>query len=178
MDLNALRHVSFADMVSAPPILERFFDKHGSKLTTLRLDSDIGAAVNAFESCTQLATLSIDCVSGIHTHDTIELFSFKTQHARLSKMLLVYPHYLRLFLSKDEELKWDAFFQQFDQDTFLGLRELQVSWCVWPLNERDIANSVWVLRSEMLLSRGINLLDKTGKRWIPRLKLKGNGARK
>jgi hypothetical protein len=55
-------------MVSAPPILERFFDKHGSKLTTLLLDSDISAAVNAFKSCTQLATLSIDCVSGIHVN--------------------------------------------------------------------------------------------------------------
>jgi hypothetical protein len=43
---------------------------------------------------------------------------------------------------------------------------------------RDIAKSVWVSRAEMLLSRGINLLDKTGKRWIPRLELAGSGARK
>jgi hypothetical protein len=43
---------------------------------------------------------------------------------------------------------------------------------------REIAKSVWVPRAEMLLSKGINLLDKTGKRWIPRLKLKGAGVRK
>ncbi|KAJ7259677.1 hypothetical protein C8J57DRAFT_1338947 [Mycena rebaudengoi] len=179
MDLDALWHLSVANI--APEhidVLESLFQKHGRKLTTLRLSSNISAAVNIFSSCPELATLSIDCGSEIHDRNTIELFSFKTQHLHLAKILITYPGYLIHQISKDHEPRWDSFFQEFDKDTFPGLREIQVSWCVWPLNEREIAKSVWVPRAEMLLSRGINLLDKTGKRWIPRLKLKGVGVRK
>ncbi|KAJ7259766.1 hypothetical protein C8J57DRAFT_1515131 [Mycena rebaudengoi] len=67
---------------------------------------------------------------------------------RLVKMVLVSAPHVIFFYPRTTNL---------NQDTFPGLGEM------WPLNERDIAKSVWVPRAEMLLLRGINLLDKTGK---------------
>ncbi|KAJ6500839.1 hypothetical protein C8R45DRAFT_1071358 [Mycena sanguinolenta] len=87
---------------------------------------------------------------------------------------------------KDWIAKWDGFFVKFEPERLPNLREIEVKCCVWPTNEcgvpcspyvslivdrRDISKSCWVRWAEMLLSRGINLTDKTGTRWRPRLKV-------
>ncbi|KAJ6500857.1 hypothetical protein C8R45DRAFT_925356 [Mycena sanguinolenta] len=66
---------------------------------------------------------------------------------------------------------WEKFFSHFQPKYLPNLREIEVQCCVWPTNERDIPKSYWVRWAEILLQYEINLTDKTGTKWRPRLKV-------
>ncbi|KAJ7213380.1 hypothetical protein GGX14DRAFT_445037, partial [Mycena pura] len=68
---------------------------------------------------------------------------------------------------------WERFLGFFTATATPSLREIQFTSVLWPINEREIARSIWVRAAERLLEHNIHLSDYEGKRWRPRLKLKG-----
>ncbi|KAJ7819085.1 hypothetical protein B0H14DRAFT_3876821 [Mycena olivaceomarginata] len=75
-------------------------------------------------------------------------------------------------IPKDDMAGWEHFFIGFKPTSFSNLREMEVKFCVLPTSEREIEKSCWVRWAEMLLKRNINLTDKNGVKWRPRLKVK------
>ncbi|KAJ6515265.1 hypothetical protein C8R45DRAFT_955868 [Mycena sanguinolenta] len=73
---------------------------------------------------------------------------------------------------KDRIAQWDDFFSKFEPKCLPNLREIGFNCCMWPTTERDISKSYWVRWAEILLKRGINLTDKNGTKWRPRLKVR------
>ncbi|KAJ6620144.1 hypothetical protein B0H10DRAFT_2022936 [Mycena sp. CBHHK59/15] len=177
MNLGALRRFSFSSFLMKAtelPALRGFFARHGSQLVDLRLDCEFLDHVDVFGLCNQIRTLTLDTPLDI----TITTGSFvrKTRHTRLKKLITVHQGYLMTpaKLNTKLETQWTLLFETLSQRTFPALREVQVSRCVWPLNEHGISKSIWVRRAEMLLAKGINLTDEAGQHWIPRLK--GGGS--
>ncbi|KAJ7237711.1 hypothetical protein B0H12DRAFT_1057149 [Mycena haematopus] len=86
--------------------------------------------------------------------------------------------------------QWELFFLKFDPKNLPNLHEIEAKCCAWPTNEwalfynyfaswslflfsqTDIPKNCWVRWAEILLKRGINLTDKTGTKWRPRLQVK------
>ncbi|KAF7359035.1 F-box domain-containing protein [Mycena sanguinolenta] len=76
-----------------------------------------------------------------------------------------------LLRDKDHVAAWEKFFRHLQPKRLPNLHEIEVKCCVWPTNERDIPKNHWVRWAEILLECGINLTDKTGTKWRPRLKV-------
>ncbi|KAJ7878515.1 hypothetical protein B0H14DRAFT_2711342 [Mycena olivaceomarginata] len=128
----------------------------------------LGAQV--FELCPNLCSLSIFGYDAPNA----ESFDPPRTFTTLVKIVFDVPDYWGTTknLSKDEVVKWERFFVEFEPDNFPGVREITAHSCVWPTKERDIAKSPWVRWAEMMLERNINLLDTAGTKWRPRLKIK------
>ncbi|KAJ7878518.1 hypothetical protein B0H14DRAFT_2711359 [Mycena olivaceomarginata] len=70
-------------------------------------------------------------------------------------------------MSKMEIAEWERFFTEFDPVSFPNLREMKVEYCEWPTTE-----VVGRGGGEMMMKRNINLVNRNGTKWRPRLKVK------
>ncbi|KAJ7896786.1 hypothetical protein B0H14DRAFT_2678734 [Mycena olivaceomarginata] len=169
MKLQSLRRLVLSSDGSGS---ETLLKAHGPKLTDLNISGrtfeTLGAQV--FELCPNIRSLSI---LGYDAPD-VESFDPPTTFTTLVKLIFNVPDYWGTTknLSKDEVVKWERFFVEFEPDNFPSVREITAHSCVWPTKERDIAKSPWVRWAEMMLERNINLLDTAGTKWRPRLKIK------
>ncbi|KAJ7896782.1 hypothetical protein B0H14DRAFT_2678709 [Mycena olivaceomarginata] len=168
MKLQSLRRLALSGDGSGP---ETLLKAHGPKLTDLNISGrnfeTLGAQV--FELCPNLCSLSI------FGYDAPNAESFDPPRTFTTLVKIVFDvadYWGTRNLSKDEIVKWERFFVEFEPDNFPGVREITAHSCVWPTKERDIAKSPWVRWAEMMLERNINLLDTAGAKWRPRLKVK------
>ncbi|KAJ6500838.1 hypothetical protein C8R45DRAFT_863665 [Mycena sanguinolenta] len=170
MKLDSLQRVMLSPYDENP---QTFLKVHGPKLTEIDLPfmKLQTLSVKIFELCPNLRSVtfsgrdwSMDDPPAVHDLDS----------PRAVPSLVKIAFHLSKLGAKDKDwiAKWDGFFVEFEPKRLPNLREIEVKCCVWPTNERDISKSCWVRWAEMLLSRGINLTDKTGTRWRPRLKVR------
>ncbi|KAJ7061458.1 hypothetical protein C8F01DRAFT_1286056 [Mycena amicta] len=152
-----------------------FFWMHGGKLRELELTMPelVALPKNIFAQCPRLETL---CVSWPAAADVRDL-ALPNGTLRPPQ---VYPSLVKLRLnprigSKVKSVSpWYGFFDDFAQHVSLllpNLKEIEMAYCVWPINERDIQKSGWVRWAEMLLDEKVQLVDKQGKGWRRRLTL-------
>ncbi|KAJ7896788.1 hypothetical protein B0H14DRAFT_2678749 [Mycena olivaceomarginata] len=169
MKLQSLRRLALSGDGSGS---ETLLKAHGPKLTDLNISGrnfeTLGTQV--FELCPNLCSLSIFGYDAPNA----ESFDPPRTFTTLVKIVFDVPDYWGTTknLSKDEVVKWERSFVEFEPDNFPGVREITAHSCVWPTKERDIAKSPWVRWAEMMLERNINLLDTAGTKWRPRLKIK------
>ncbi|KAJ7223495.1 hypothetical protein GGX14DRAFT_427694 [Mycena pura] len=129
---------------------EKFLRVHGSKLSELEIPISCVKTfgVNVLDLCPNVCTLSL---------------SWSSNDAPLWE--------------KDARTRCQQSIATLPQESLPNLREVRVSAFRWPTSERDIAKDHWVRTAENLLTRGINLTDRTGKKWRPRLKARGRSSK-
>ncbi|KAF7335267.1 F-box domain-containing protein [Mycena sanguinolenta] len=165
---------------------ETFLKAHGPKLTEIVVPYT-KLKVKIFELCPNLhsVTLSHMRMGDIPVVDDLDppqtfpplvkiilSQNYWTRHALICYAIHVSTEIFSCSSNKDWIAEWDDFFVKFEPERLPNLREIEFNSCVWPTTERDISKSCWVRWAEILLKRGINLTDKTGTRWRPRLKVK------
>ncbi|KAJ7747006.1 hypothetical protein B0H16DRAFT_1421400 [Mycena metata] len=156
MNLPSLRTLRLGNYDSE---MNDFLRVHGSKLTEVVILCDIldNLDINIFEVCPNLALITIPIDQEIFVRAKFHAsgnLSNDTQSKALNP---------KHFSSK----KTTGWFKP----RFPNLREIQIDYCDWPTNERDINKSYWVRWADMLLKHNIDLTDKNGKKWRPRLKV-------
>ncbi|KAJ7765715.1 hypothetical protein B0H16DRAFT_1883141 [Mycena metata] len=171
MSLPSLRTLRLYDYDSE---MDGFLRVHGSKLTEVLVPSHFlnNLEMNLFEVCPNLTLITIvmntDIASARKALNPKQFSSRKTIGCSLQKI-----QFKTSFWSshnKDYLAAWETTFTAF-KPQFPDLREIQIDNCRWPTNERQITKSDWVRWAEMLLEHNINLTDKDGRRWRPRLKV-------
>ncbi|KAF7340242.1 hypothetical protein MVEN_01942900 [Mycena venus] len=167
-ELPALRRIYFYRDVA--PSAQRFFERHGTKLTEAMIVAEDPGEINVLDACPTLPGLicGIDETKGENTLPSVDLFSPSEPHLHLSRLVLDVCVY-----SRKEEKALGEFFDSIDTALFPALREIQVSELYWPITEREISKSLWVQWAERLLTRNIKLIDMDEKHWTPRLKKGG-----
>ncbi|KAJ7694487.1 hypothetical protein B0H14DRAFT_3043906 [Mycena olivaceomarginata] len=148
---------------------ETLLRSHGSKLTELYV-SHATLRTKILEFCPNLRTLSI---SG---YGRPEAVSFSLPEPVTSLVEIVFEASQSRkdshMYGKMEIAEWERFFTEFDPVSFPNLREMKVEYCEWPTTEREIAKSSWARWGEMMMKRNINLVNRNGTKWRPRLKVK------
>ncbi|KAJ7896790.1 hypothetical protein B0H14DRAFT_2678766 [Mycena olivaceomarginata] len=165
MKLPYLRRVVIS---GGPESAETLLRSHGSKLTELYV-SHATIRTKILEFCPNLRTLSI---SG---YGRPEAVSFSLPEPVTSLVEIVFEASQSRkdsHMSKMEIAEWERFFTEFDPVSFPNLREMKVEYCEWPTTEREIAKSSWARWGEMMMKRNINLVNRNGTKWRPRLKVK------
>ncbi|KAJ7747015.1 hypothetical protein B0H16DRAFT_1852008 [Mycena metata] len=169
MNLPSLRTLRLGNYDSG---MNDFLRVHGSKLTEVVILCDIldNLDVNIFEVCPNLALITIPIDHEIFSKalNPKHFSSKKTTGCSLQK--IEFKIFSWTYRTKEDIAAWEAAFAGF-KPRFPNLREIQIDYCDWPTNERDINKSYWVRWAEMLLKHKINLTDKNGKKWRPRLKV-------
>ncbi|KAJ7667033.1 hypothetical protein B0H17DRAFT_1184307 [Mycena rosella] len=147
---------------------------HGSKLQQLEVERATISAQSVLTLCPNITTLTCRVEErdkydfGRSTLDT------GFAHPFLGK--LVVKKYTTQ--GKANEKEWEAFFLSVDSKHLPALREVCVPDLEWPTTEHGISKNVWVKGAEMLLERGIKLIDGEGVEWRPRLKsARGKGKK-
>ncbi|KAJ7184575.1 hypothetical protein C8R46DRAFT_463493 [Mycena filopes] len=173
MDLPSLRTLHWGDH-DAP--MEHFLRAHGNKLTNIIVSYDAldWLNINVFEVCPNLSSITIP----LDTVTTVQKKSnpLNPKHFSSPKTAACVLEKIRFQTSywsgknKDNIAAWDTAFAEF-QPQFPNLQEIRMDPCAWPTNERDIGKSYWVRWAGILLNHNINLVDKDGKKWRPRLKV-------
>ncbi|KAJ7041956.1 hypothetical protein C8F04DRAFT_111875 [Mycena alexandri] len=168
MKLDSLRCVALTNTVLAP---EKFLMMHGHKLTELDLPylTVPKLGISIFEMCPNLVFVSFFGYPSSGDPPEADDFYAPQAMPSLTKIVFNMSYWTR---NKEHFAGWEEFITNFDdEDSFPNLREIQFKCCTWPTTERDIGKSFWVRWAEMLLERNINLTDKAGKNWRPRLKV-------
>ncbi|KAK7014212.1 F-box domain-containing protein [Favolaschia claudopus] len=167
MKLSSLKRAVLGDRYHAN--VETFLQTHGPKLSVICIShgtfSVIG--VKLFDLCPNMALLTL--------WSRFEIFapSFKNLHpSRKVPSLLKIAFDGEYNLGKVKDSEWDIFFANFKPQYLAGLRELQFKCLKWPTTERDIAKCSWVRWAEIMLAHGVHLIDSSGTKWRPRLKVK------
>ncbi|KAJ7213529.1 hypothetical protein GGX14DRAFT_696834 [Mycena pura] len=155
---------------------EIFLLLHGSKLS--ELDIPISCvkefSVNVLDLCPNVCTLSLSWSNNAFLDE--KTFLSRTPAALLTKMRMrMFSDYD--FWEKDALTRCQHSIATLPQISLPNLREVRVSAFCWPTSERDIAKDRWVRTAESLLARGVNLTDVTGKKWRPRLKVRGRSSK-
>ncbi|KAJ7119120.1 hypothetical protein C8R44DRAFT_737946 [Mycena epipterygia] len=162
MKLPSLRCARLSEDVRHP---KTFLKTHGNKLIELevRYVTKDQSEFKLFEVCPNLSVLLLN--------DPPHPDHFRSPQTApfLEKITFGLRYWYR---SKEQLEQWDTFFSAFDPKCFPRLREIEVKCCEWPTNEREIGKSCWVRWAEHLLKDNINLTDKHGKKWRPRLKVR------
>ncbi|KAJ7207488.1 hypothetical protein GGX14DRAFT_455578 [Mycena pura] len=177
MKLASLRHVALVCDIKA----DKFMQVHGGRLRQLEMSSSSvnNLSVSILDLCPNLSSIALNCElyyftsggamsvkEGIPDRDT---FRSRKPAASLVEIKLL----RRDIRKKDSLAKWEQFLLTFPHTSIPNLREVQITCFEWPTSEREISKSCWVRATERLAERNIALVDKTGKRWRPRLKLRG-----
>ncbi|KAJ7719979.1 hypothetical protein B0H14DRAFT_3009367 [Mycena olivaceomarginata] len=168
-ELPALRRVYFH--ASIAPTVKRFFERHGGKLTEVRLGAHDPGEVNVLDACPTLPRLicgsygNFGKPSEAKSLPSVELLTPSKPHLHLTKLILD-----AYFADHRKEKTMGPFLGSLDTALLPALREIQVPILRWPTTEREISKSPWIQCAEKLLSRGIALQDANGKHWTPRLK--------
>ncbi|KAJ7694481.1 hypothetical protein B0H14DRAFT_3043875 [Mycena olivaceomarginata] len=144
---------------------------HGSKLTKLCI-SHATLRTKILEFCPNLRPLSI-----FPGHVPPEAVSFGLPEPVTSLVEIVFAasHSRKdSLMGKMEIAEWEWFFTEFDPISFPNLTQAAcpVEYCEWPMTEREIAKSGWARWGEMMIKRNINLVNRNGTKWRPRLKAK------
>ncbi|KAJ7801057.1 hypothetical protein B0H14DRAFT_3490038 [Mycena olivaceomarginata] len=126
-------------------------------------------SVNIFELCPNLRSITPFGHASSHNPPTPDYFYSPRAVPSLLKIKFDVPHWTR---DKYRLAAWDRFFLEFKPKSLPNLHEIEFKCCEWPASERDIAKSCWVRWAEVLLKRNINLTDRNGTKWRPRLKVK------
>ncbi|KAJ7684349.1 hypothetical protein DFH06DRAFT_4863 [Mycena polygramma] len=178
MTLSSLRRLLVHSFSSEA---EPFLQEHGSKLIELDVTCEVlsDLHINIFELCPNLNLISIRPRSRSFKNsldiDANHFSSDKTAHCSLTKVRIQLTGYWNGL--KEDIALFDTFFSAFEDKCLPNLREIEFGSCQWPTTEREISKSCWVRWAELLLESGIDLTDKSGKKWRPRLKAQQVGRR-
>ncbi|KAJ7490955.1 hypothetical protein FB451DRAFT_1552517 [Mycena latifolia] len=168
MKLPALRRLFLsADII----LVTEFLQAHGRKLMELQIRPRTVETItaNLFELCPNLNRVTI-LFSYSDTPPVPDIFS-SPQTARCSVQKIRFS--LRIWSGdKGDVAKWGAFFTGFEPTHLPNLHEIEFPCFEWPTSERNIAKSYWVRWAENLLKHNINLTDRNGMKWRPRLKVR------
>ncbi|KAJ7207498.1 hypothetical protein GGX14DRAFT_698178 [Mycena pura] len=167
MKLASLRSAAFLCHVRS----EGFLQTHGHRLNELEITivSVNLLSVCIFALCPNLSHITVLSASSYDTAPPNEAkFLSRNPAASLGRIDFIVP----LQTKKDILTRWEEFFATFSHESFPNLREISIDCFRWPTNEREIAKSPWVRVAEKLLKEDMHLMDKTGKKWRSRLKMK------
>ncbi|KAJ7490978.1 hypothetical protein FB451DRAFT_1079765 [Mycena latifolia] len=160
-------------------------ETHGSKFIELHIwdhavQSLNGKSGKIFELCSNLKTIFLECDDA--PPEPWEFDPSRRRSTRIQTASSLVTMHINLNINqkawrpykarKNSLNSWGTFFNLFEPERFPRLREIHVSCCEWPTNEREIGKSRWVQWAERLLEHNINLIDGSGKKWRPRLKVK------
>ncbi|KAF8151960.1 hypothetical protein K438DRAFT_1864839 [Mycena galopus ATCC 62051] len=154
-ELPSLRRVYFYGSVGQAS--DRFFERHGSKLTEAMLMAGHPQDVNVLNACPTLPRLI--CADNTESLPSVDLVSPSKPHLHLTSLVLDVSVY-----SRKEEKAMGEFFNALDPALLPALREIQVTRFT---GRRPKPLGQW---AEKLLSVDIKLTDIYGKHWTPRLK--------
>ncbi|KAJ7207549.1 hypothetical protein GGX14DRAFT_455696 [Mycena pura] len=175
MKLTSLQHVALFCDVKA----DKFLQVHGRCLRELEmLSSSVNnLSVSILDICPNLSSIALSCDPYCTSWGLMSKEVIPDQNTFLSRKpaaSLVEIKLLRQEIRKKDSLaNWEQFLMTFSHASIPNLREIQVTCFEWPTSEREIFKSCWVRAAERLAERNIALADKTGKRWRPRLKVRG-----
>ncbi|KAJ7052201.1 hypothetical protein C8F01DRAFT_625317 [Mycena amicta] len=150
--------------------VQALLEAHGTKLEKLSLSINAltGVTGKVLDLCPGLTTLSIE--AGYHSPPSQDVFTAQAPHTSITKLVLDVDFWFST--TKKDTAQWEKFLIQFNPHHSLpNLREICFTSCEWPRTERDIVKSCWVRWSEILLNLNIDLVDNSGQKWRPRLKL-------
>ncbi|KAJ6515264.1 hypothetical protein C8R45DRAFT_955864 [Mycena sanguinolenta] len=147
---------------------EVFLKAHGPKLTEILVPYYTKLKVKMFKLCPNLRSVTLDRMQ----MGDIPLVDDLDPAQALPSLVKITLNQNYWTSDKNRIAQWDAFFVKFEPKRLPNLREIEFNCCVWPTTERDISKSYWVRWAEILLKRGINLTDKNGTKWRPRLKVR------
>ncbi|KAJ7213485.1 hypothetical protein GGX14DRAFT_542367 [Mycena pura] len=154
---------------------ENFLRLHGNKLSELEIPiscvKEFG--VNVLDLCPNVCTLSLLWRGNDFLDE--KTFLSLTPAASLTKMRMLL--FSDDFWEKDARTRCQQSIATLPQKSLPNLREVWVSAFRWPTSERDIAKDHWVRIAESLLERSVDLTDRTGKKWRPRLKARGRSSK-
>ncbi|KAF7359036.1 F-box domain-containing protein [Mycena sanguinolenta] len=155
--------------------IKPFLKAHGPKLIELHISFNNlrnlkTQTAKILDLCPNLGSLSLVAMANSPMGDVPIADDLYSGQAVPSLVKITVSTYFRS-RDKDHVAAWEKFFPQLQPIRLLNLREIEVTCCVWPTNERDIPKSHWVRWAEILLQRGINLTDKNGTKWRPRLQV-------
>ncbi|KAF7296309.1 F-box domain-containing protein [Mycena chlorophos] len=152
-----------------PSTIQKLLEAHGTKLTDLSLQEAILAHVHPLDHCPNLQHLSIIPGDDFLAPAAIIVRPKKSVPSLVKVTIdtLDWPSGL-----KKAKISWAEFLDNLDlREKLPNVRELVFSCFTWPTTERDIARSHWVEWAEKLMEVKIDLVDKEGKKWRPRLKV-------
>ncbi|KAJ7207550.1 hypothetical protein GGX14DRAFT_455707 [Mycena pura] len=168
-ELTSLRHVALFCDIKA----DKFLQVHGRCLRELEMPSSSvnNLSVSILDICPNLSSITLSCNPswGREVIPGQDTFLSRKPAASLVEIKLLRQE----FRKKDSFAEWEQFLVTFPHTSSPNLREIQITCFEWPTNEREISKSCWVRAAERLAERNIALADKTGKRWRPRLKVRG-----
>ncbi|KAJ7107211.1 hypothetical protein C8R43DRAFT_1243704 [Mycena crocata] len=169
LSLKKLESLKSLVLVHVSTDCTRFFRVHGTKFTGLDVPYSITKLLKAsiFSLCPNVTCLSV-FFDPVGDHPDAAYFS-SPQACSLAKLRFNLSYWSK---PKPNSEQWEISFTAFQPTGFPDLHEIQVTGCQWPTTEREIAKSHWVRWAELQLKRNINLTDKDGKPWRPRLKVK------
>ncbi|KAJ7060130.1 hypothetical protein C8F01DRAFT_1144090 [Mycena amicta] len=153
---------------------------HGPKLLKLDLLQKIlsGLNVSVLDLCPNLVSLIIrnsHVVDGIHHNDALQASANivpSSPHSRLQTISV--PWKCRSMAKPKNYNSWELLFAKFDRSLLPSLQEIR-SLCLdqWPTDEHAITKDAYIPWAELLLRRNLHLTDRDGRRWRPRLRVKG-----
>ncbi|KAJ7052238.1 hypothetical protein C8F01DRAFT_1033432 [Mycena amicta] len=76
-------------------------------------------------------------------------------------------------VSRKETPAWAQYLTDLPLDSMPILTQILLPGMEWPTTQRDITKSPWVRAAEELLKSNVSMVDSTGKKWRPRLKVRG-----
>ncbi|KAJ7213481.1 hypothetical protein GGX14DRAFT_445239 [Mycena pura] len=164
INLESLRIVSF----SQPLFDNQFFEAHGSKLSELEIVFHPAHELNngiLLDLCPHLTSFTLCYYQELDTPPENILLS------RKPAISLAKVTFRTFSMDKDMLASWEQFFMSLSLTSVPSLREIHVPCFEWPTTEREIAKSYWVRCAETFQTRNIDLIDRNGKKWRPRLKV-------
>ncbi|KAJ7142137.1 hypothetical protein C8R43DRAFT_1016426 [Mycena crocata] len=169
MKLFSLRRLSLSLEVEAPI---HFLQTHGFRLVELDIPYRTVETLKVntiFDVCPSLRFISLAFYTAF---DKPPVACYFSQPAPALEKIRFDAMHWHKSSRKEATAGWEAFFADLALAPLPGLREIQVKCCQWPTTQRDIVKSCWVRWAENLLKHSINLTDRNGIKWRPRLKIK------
>ncbi|KAJ7048339.1 hypothetical protein C8F01DRAFT_1192078 [Mycena amicta] len=153
---------------------------HGPKLLKLDLLQKIldGLNVSVLDLCPNLVSLIIRnsyVVYASYQKDALEAPANIVPSSPHSCLQTISVDWKCRSMSKPKHYhSWELLFATFDRSLLPSLQEIS-SLCLeqWPINEHAITTNTYIPWAELLLRRNLHLTDRDGRRWRPRLRVKG-----
>ncbi|KAK7008069.1 F-box domain-containing protein [Favolaschia claudopus] len=131
------------------PAAISFTKRHGAQLVHLTASTEIFIAIEVFDLCPNLTTLTVTPARQIALPDYFLVRS--TPHVSLEKIRFSTTH-----------ITFKPMFENLRPERFPSLKEIQAADIEWPTTERMIKKNTWIPLSEILRPKGIKLTNRNG----------------
>ncbi|TFK45963.1 hypothetical protein OE88DRAFT_1688491 [Heliocybe sulcata] len=186
LDLPSLTTVSFrARSFGTRPSVMPIFTSHGYKILRVKLVSGHAVLPDLLSLCENLEELMIETLIGSSYPQKEEILDHihAGESNSLKKIIIksdcddTWLHEERYkSMTENGDAKyisktWAPVFNNLALDSLPALREIQLLWNIWPINQRAYSKSPWIKwASDLKTAWNVDLTDVAGKPWTGRLK--------